>query len=163
MSSAAIDRSPSPRRFDSSLPPIVAGDFEVRLARDEADVDASQALRYRVFYEEMAARPTPEMQARKRDFDEYDELCDHLLMIDRRRSGAGGLTAHVQDVGAFFNQLQRVSDRRCGSVVLAAVGETIGRDIDDAHNERSSIELQHAIAAAELMRKHEDGLFECGV
>jgi putative hemolysin len=88
MSSAAIDSSPVPRRFDSSLPPIVAGDFEVRLARDEADIDAAQALRYRVFYEEMAAHATPEMRARRRDFDDFDELCDHLLVIDRRRAGA---------------------------------------------------------------------------
>jgi L-ornithine Nalpha-acyltransferase len=91
MSSAAIDRSTAPRRFDSSLPPIVAGDFEVRLARDEADVDASQALRYRVFYEEMAARPTPEMQVRRRDLDEFDALCDHLLVVDRRRDGAASI------------------------------------------------------------------------
>ena len=91
MSSAAIDSSNVPRRFDSSLPPIVAGDFEVRLARDEADLDASQALRYRVFYEEMAARPTPEMEARKRDFDDFDALCDHLLVIDRRRTGAASI------------------------------------------------------------------------
>lgn len=91
MSSAAIDRSPAPRRFDSSLPPIVAGDYEVRLARDEADLDASQSLRYRVFYEEMAAKPTPDMETRKRDFDEFDELCDHLLVIDRRREGAASI------------------------------------------------------------------------
>ncbi len=91
MSSAAIDRSPAPRRFDSSLPSIVAGDFEVRLARDEADVDASQALRYRVFYEEMAARPTPEMQARRRDLDDFDALCDHLLVVDCRRDGAASI------------------------------------------------------------------------
>ena len=40
---------------------IRSGTMEVRLARTEAEIDASQALRYRVFYEEMAARPTPDM------------------------------------------------------------------------------------------------------
>ena len=38
---------------------VVAGDFEVRLAQSAAEIDAAQALRYRIFYEEMAARPTP--------------------------------------------------------------------------------------------------------
>src|SRR5256885_3688722 len=64
---------------------VVAGDFEVRLAENAAEIDAAQALRYRVFYEEMTARPTPEMAARKRDFDAFDEVCDHLLVLDRRR------------------------------------------------------------------------------
>jgi L-ornithine Nalpha-acyltransferase len=64
---------------------VVAGDFEVRLAESAAEIDAAQALRYRVFYEEMTARPTPEMAARHRDFDAFDEVCDHLLVLDRRR------------------------------------------------------------------------------
>ena len=64
---------------------VVAGDFEVRLAESAAEIDAAQALRYRVFYEEMTARPTPEMAARRRDFDGFDAVCDHLLVLDRRR------------------------------------------------------------------------------
>jgi putative hemolysin len=64
---------------------VVAGDFEVRLAGSRAEIEAAQALRYRVFYEEMQAKPTPEMAAVKRDFDGFDEVCDHLLVLDRRR------------------------------------------------------------------------------
>src|SRR5882757_8731418 len=64
---------------------VVAGDFEIRLAQTRAEIDAAQALRYRVFYEEMKARSTPEMAALHRDFDGYDEVCDHLLVLDRRR------------------------------------------------------------------------------
>jgi L-ornithine Nalpha-acyltransferase len=64
---------------------VVAGDFEVRLAENAAEIDAAQALRYRVFYEEMTARPTPEMAAQRRDFDAFDAVCDHLLVLDRRR------------------------------------------------------------------------------
>ncbi|MBL6613996.1 MAG: GNAT family N-acetyltransferase [Reyranella sp.] len=67
---------------------VVAGDFEVRLAESAAEIDAAQALRYRVFYEEMTAKPTPEMAARRRDFDDFDTVSDHLLVLDRRR-GAG--------------------------------------------------------------------------
>jgi putative hemolysin len=64
---------------------VVAGDFEVRLAGSHAEIEAAQALRYRVFYEEMQAKPTPETAAIKRDFDPFDEVCDHLLVLDRRR------------------------------------------------------------------------------
>ena len=64
---------------------VVAGDFEVRLAGSRAEIEAAQALRYRVFYEEMQAKPTPETAAVKRDFDGFDEVCDHLLVLDRRR------------------------------------------------------------------------------
>lgn len=64
---------------------VVAGDFEVRLARTPAEIDAAQALRYRVFYEEMSAHPSPEMAEERRDFDAFDRVCDHLLVLDRRR------------------------------------------------------------------------------
>src|SRR4029077_9933912 len=64
---------------------VVAGDFEVRLAETRAEIEAAQALRYRIFCEEMQARPTPEMAAIHRDFYAFDEVCDHLLVLDRRR------------------------------------------------------------------------------
>jgi len=60
-----------------------AGAFEVRLAETESEVEAAQRLRYRVFYEEMSAVPSPEMRADRRDFDRFDAFCDHMLVIDR--------------------------------------------------------------------------------
>lgn len=63
-----------------------AGSLEVRLAETGEEIDAAQALRYRVFYQEMAARPTPEMAARGRDVDAHDAVADHLLVIDRGRA-----------------------------------------------------------------------------
>ena len=60
-----------------------AGALEVRLAETEGEVDAAQHLRYRVFYEEMTALPSPEMRERRRDFDRFDAFCDHMLVIDR--------------------------------------------------------------------------------
>jgi len=61
---------------------VRARQLEIRLAETADEVDAALALRYRVFYDEMAAHPTPEMAAAGRDFDKYDEVCDHLLAID---------------------------------------------------------------------------------
>jgi len=64
------------------------GSLEVRLAESEAEVLAAQRLRYHVFYEEMGAEPSPHMAAEKRDFDDFDTRCDHLLVVDRTRTGA---------------------------------------------------------------------------
>jgi len=61
----------------------VTGALEVRLAETEAEVEQAQHLRYQVFYEEMAAIPSPEMRDLRRDFDRFDAFCDHLLVIDR--------------------------------------------------------------------------------
>jgi putative hemolysin len=57
--------------------------LEVRLAETEDEVEQAQRLRYRVFYEEMSATPSPEMRAQRRDFDRFDAVCDHLLVVDR--------------------------------------------------------------------------------
>jgi putative hemolysin len=62
----------------------------VRLADSEREVDAAQALRYRVFYENMGAQPSAEARNLERDFDVFDPICDHLLIIDRA-AGAGAL------------------------------------------------------------------------
>jgi putative hemolysin len=59
-----------------------SGSLEVRLAQTLAEIEAAQRLRYEVFYREMAAQPTPEMAAASRDFDDFDTVCDHLLVID---------------------------------------------------------------------------------
>jgi putative hemolysin len=72
--------------------PVLAthGSLEVRIAETEYEIEAAQQLRYRVFYEEMSAIPTPEMRRERRDFDRYDEFCDHMLVIDRDvRDGRG--------------------------------------------------------------------------
>jgi L-ornithine Nalpha-acyltransferase len=86
-----------------------AGAIEVRLARDAAEVAAAQALRYRVFYEEMAAKPTPEMAAARRDFDKFDAYCDHLLVLDQRL-GAGSQAV----VGTYRLLRRSVADRHDG-------------------------------------------------
>ena len=61
---------------------IIAGSLEAYIARSKEEVAASQRLRYRVFVEEMGAKASPEMHAAKIDIDEFDDLCDHLLIVD---------------------------------------------------------------------------------
>jgi len=63
--------------------------LDVRLARNADDLEAAQRLRYRVFFDGMGAVPDPEVAAAKRDFDRFDDYCDHLLVIDKTKEAAG--------------------------------------------------------------------------
>ena len=95
--------------------PILAdgGSLEVRMAETDAEVEAAQRLRYRVFYEEMAAVPTPEMREQRRDFDKFDPYCDHMLVIDRTQHDEDGQPlvvgtyrmireAYLDKIGGFY-------------------------------------------------------------
>ena len=66
---------------------ITSGNLEVRLAENSLEIDAAQALRYNVFFEEMAAKPTIEQKKSKRDIDQFDYYFDHILVIDHNRPG----------------------------------------------------------------------------
>jgi putative hemolysin len=56
--------------------------LELRLTQDHALVAAAQALRYRVFYEEMGAVADPGDPASRLDADAFDAIADHLLVLD---------------------------------------------------------------------------------
>jgi L-ornithine Nalpha-acyltransferase len=59
-----------------------AGNLGMRVANSVADIDAVQALRFRVFYREMGALADPRTVADSRDRDAFDEVADHLLVVD---------------------------------------------------------------------------------
>lgn len=73
------------------MTPRNPGNLEVRLARSGLDIDAAQALRYDVFYNEMGAQPDVLAARERRDRDQYDSLCDHLLVIDHDRTDNRGV------------------------------------------------------------------------
>ncbi len=72
---------------------IRLGPLDLRLVDSEAELRAVQRLRYRVFYKEMKARPSPEVAAQERDFDAFDDICDHLIVRDTTRSGDEAVVA----------------------------------------------------------------------
>ncbi|MXN50489.1 GNAT family N-acetyltransferase [Shinella sp. AETb1-6] len=73
------------------------GNLETRLARSVSEIDAAQAVRYRVFVEEMKAQLSPDAVRRKRDIDAWDMVCDHLLVLDTAIEG----DAEEQIVGTY--------------------------------------------------------------
>ena len=62
--------------------------FEVRLAADARDLAAAQRLRYRVFVEEMGSDGPLVDHVARLERDAFDDICDHLLLIDRSRDAA---------------------------------------------------------------------------
>lgn len=85
-----------------------SGQLDVRLATSSEEIAAAQALRYQIFYDEMGAAPTAAMTAARRDIDDYDAVCDHLLVIDHGKDGR----PHV--VGTYRLLRQVVADLNRG-------------------------------------------------
>jgi putative hemolysin len=69
-----------------------AGNLGVRLAATADELDAAQALRYRVFYQEMGAEADEATIAHELDADVFDTVADHLLVVDHDLGdGASGV------------------------------------------------------------------------
>jgi putative hemolysin len=93
------------------------GRMIVRLASGERETEAAQALRYRVFYEEMDARPDAKMRASRLDADAFDEICDHLLVVTP--PGESGETAPItvedgEVVGTYRLLRQEIAEQNWG-------------------------------------------------
>lgn len=126
---------------------LKAGNLEAKIADSPEDIDAAQALRYRVFVEEMGAKPTAECLRAKRDFDDFDEYCDHLLVVEHQDDRS------VKVVGT-YRMLRRSSMQRIGrfyseseydiTPILAYPGEVmeVGRScVDVAYRNRAVMQL----------------------
>lgn len=145
-----------------------SGRLEVRLAAGEDEIRASQALRYRVFYEEMAARPSPEMARLKRDFDRFDGICDHLLVFDH--DVGTGVDAVV---GTYRLFRRAVAEAEGGfytasefdiAGLVAMKGEILelGRScVDRAHRNRPTMQLLWAGIAAYVFHHDIVMMFGC--
>lgn len=141
--------TPERSQVDDIATGLRAGSLEVRLARDRDEVAAAQALRYRVFYREMSAEPSAAMAATRRDFDDFDAVCDHLLVLDHEAPGR----SEPVIVGT-FRLLRRSVARRFGRFysadeydiarLVAIEGEILelGRScVDAAYRNRATIQL----------------------
>jgi putative hemolysin len=128
MPAANQDPSARPRRYAAEI------------ARDQAAIRATQALRYHVFAEEMGARLHSRIEGL--DCDEIDDYCDHLLVRDAQSGDVVAATRLLTDVqagrlGRFYSEGEFVLGE-----VLALPGRflEIGRTcVDPAH--RGSVVL----------------------
>ena len=143
--------------------------MEIRLAVSSAELDAAQALRYRIFYEEMGAHPATDVAQKKRDFDPFDEVCDHLLVLDHERGGG------VAAVVGTYRLLRRSQMSRIGrfysadeydiSRILTLPGEImeLGRScVDAAYRTRNTMQLLWQGIAAYVFHYKIELMFGCG-
>jgi L-ornithine Nalpha-acyltransferase len=154
-------------RTEPRIVDLSAGPLQVRLAEDRADIDAAQALRYRVFYETMGALPLPGMAQRRRDFDPFDDICDHLLVIDH------DLPPGAQVIGT-YRLIRRNTARRCGRFyssgeydienLIALPGEILelGRScVDPLYRGRGAMQLLWGGIAAYVFHYEIGLMFGC--
>jgi L-ornithine Nalpha-acyltransferase len=118
-----------------------AGLLEVRLAASSAEIAAAQALRYEIFYDEMGAQPTPAMARTRRDMDDHDAVCDHLLVIDH----ADALRPRV--VGTY--RLLRQDVAMAGRGFYSAGEYDLGPLLAQAAPDRQLLELGRSCVAPE--------------
>lgn len=103
-------------RDHGTLNPVLGrlGSLEVRLATTTRDIRRAQRLRYKVFYDEMSAAPNGASILSRRDIDDFDLLCDHLLVLDYDVKAKPFRAAKPKVVGTYRLLRQEVADRNWG-------------------------------------------------
>jgi len=98
------------------LDPVLGrmGSLEVRLATTKKELKQAQRLRFQVFYDEMSAIPNASSLIARRDMDEFDAICDHLLVLDHDAPRRPFRTAAPKVVGTYRLLRQEVADRHFG-------------------------------------------------
>jgi putative hemolysin len=90
------------------------GSLEVRLATGAEEIRQAQKLRFEVFFEEMSAAPRGASLLTRQDVDDYDAVCDHLLVLDHEAA------SEPQVVGTYRLLRQEVAE---GSLGFYTAGE----------------------------------------
>ncbi len=150
------------------MPVLRAGNLEVRLAENHDEIDAAQALRYRVFYQEMAARPSPETAKSRRDVDDFDLYCDHLLVIDHSRgkaadAGVGPYRLLRREPAAKAGRFYSASEYDI-SKLIAVPGEILelGRScVDVGYRNRPTMQLLWRGISAYVFHHQVEVMFGC--
>jgi putative hemolysin len=160
--------SEAPTEPDEPLTELRSGDLGVRLAERQLEIDAVQALRYRVFYQEMGARADGETARTKRDRDIYDTVADHLLVVDH------SLGEGPQSVVGTYRLIRREAAARIGRFYSADEYDIskierlpgrileLGRScVDNAHRNRSVMQLLWRGIAAYVFHHNIELMFGC--
>lgn len=83
--------SSSSQQRELVFPEIRAGNLGVKISRDPQEVEEAQRLRYQIFFGEMGGvSHNPEVVSQQRDFDAFDAVCDHLLVVDHDKKRGEG-------------------------------------------------------------------------
>jgi L-ornithine Nalpha-acyltransferase len=150
------------------FPELRAGNLGVRIAAAASEIDAVQALRYRVFYQEMGAEADRATSATHRDRDAFDAVADHLLVVDH------ALGAGPEGVVGTYRLIQREAAARLGrfysedeydiTPIVNYPGRILelGRScVDAAYRSRVAMQLLWRGIAAYVFHYQIDLMFGC--
>ena len=62
--------------------PIIFKNFTVKIAETDLEIKKAQHLRYKIFLKDNKVKNKPINNLFKRDFDFYDKVSDHIIIID---------------------------------------------------------------------------------
>ncbi len=91
------------------------GSLSVRIAANEAEIAAAQALRHAIFKAEADLSPGEALPSQiERDEDHFDRYCDHLIVEDRSPDGVSQIVAtyrllgqeRAEEAGGFYSQAE---------------------------------------------------------
>ncbi len=151
-----------------SMGELRSGSLGVRVATTPGELDAVQALRYRIFYDELGATPNAAAAASRRDRDEFDAVADHLMVVDHAIGpGPEGVVATYRmirepaaaSLGGFYS-----ADEYDISAVTGFPGQVLelGRScVDAAYRGRSAMQLLWRGLAAYVFLNRIDLMFGC--
>jgi len=150
------------------FPELRAGNLGVRVATTPAEIDAVQALRYRVFYRELGAEADELTACTERDRDRFDAVADHLLVVDHA-IGPG-----AEGVVGTYRLIQREAAEQLGGFysageydiapILAFPGRVmaLGRScVDGLYRNRAAMQLLWQGIAAYVFYYQIDLMFGC--
>ncbi|MDB5369488.1 MAG: hemolysin-like protein [Roseomonas sp.] len=145
-----------------------AGNLGVRIASSAEEVDAAQALRYRIFYDEMGAHADAATAAAGRDSDAFDPVADHLLVLDHN------LGEGVAAVVGTYRLIRRQAAAKVGGFYSASEYDLapllsrpgpvleLGRScVDAAYRGRPTMQLLWGGIAAYVAKHNIEVMFGC--
>ena len=91
---------------------LTQGPFFLHITRNPEEIIKAQKLRYRIFFEEMAGENSL-ISPDRLDADEYDPLCDHMIVYDRSEGEPKAIGTYrflraefVPRVGRFYTETE---------------------------------------------------------
>jgi putative hemolysin len=154
--------------LDTGFGELRSGSLGVRIAESAAEVQAAQALRWRVFYEEMGAHPDAATARTRLDADAYDPVADHLLVLDHDRGeGARAVVGTyrlirrpaAEQIGRFYSASEYDL-----TPILALKGGLLelGRScVDEGYRTRGTLQLLWQGIAAYVFQHRIELMFGC--
>ena len=152
---------------DAGFGELRSGNLGVRIAHDAAEMDAAQALRYRIFYDEMGAHADPETIAAQRDRDRFDDVADHLLVVDHNLgegpdSVVGTYRLIRREAAAKVGGFYSASEYDISRLLAAGSVLELGRScVDVNYRSRPTLQLLWSGIAAYVSKHRIELMFGC--